>query len=203
MSDSLLPPNATEQELAIEAAMARLGDVPVPIRALWDVDACPVALLPWLAWAMSVDTWSAAWPEDRKRAVIASSFEVHKRKGTIGSVERAVAAVWGDARVLEWFDYAGDPYKFRVHLQVEIEGFDLSTWDEVEEVVEATKNARSHLETVAVFLTSRGHDRRAFAVIDGETTTVDPYLVTELSADLPSLRAMALQDLETTVINPL
>ena len=53
MSD-LLPPNRTKLEQALERATARLGAVPVPIKDLWNPWRCPVALLPWLAWSLSV-----------------------------------------------------------------------------------------------------------------------------------------------------
>lgn len=99
---SLLPPNSTPQERAIEAATARVGDVPVPVDTLWSPERCPAALLPWLAWSLSVDTWEATWPETVKRQVIAASFAVHQRKGTVWSVREALAAAgFGDARIVE------------------------------------------------------------------------------------------------------
>jgi phage tail P2-like protein len=83
--NSLLPPNASPQEAAIEAATARIADVPVPNASLWTPATCPAALLPWLAWALSVDEWDGTWPEERQRAVIAASVGVHRRKGTRGA----------------------------------------------------------------------------------------------------------------------
>ena len=79
MSDSLLPPNATAAEVAIEAAAARVGAVPVPIRDSWNPATCPAALLPWLGWAFSVDDWDPQWSEERQRAVVAAAVEVHRR----------------------------------------------------------------------------------------------------------------------------
>jgi len=64
---SLLPPNATALEHAADAAMARIADVNVPIRDLWNPDLCPEALLPWLAWALSVEPWDADWPVWQQR----------------------------------------------------------------------------------------------------------------------------------------
>ncbi len=102
--NSLLPPNATPQETAIEAATARIADVPVPNASLWTPATCPAALLPWLAWALSVDEWDGTWPEERQRAVIAASVGVHRRKGTRGAVVAALAAAgYGDATVVERF----------------------------------------------------------------------------------------------------
>jgi len=100
---SLLPANATALERAIEAAQARLADVPVPVDTLWDPWRCPAQLLPWLAWAWSVDEWDPAWPEEVRRRVIAAAPEVHRRKGTRAAVERALRAIGVVADIVEWW----------------------------------------------------------------------------------------------------
>jgi hypothetical protein len=85
---TILPPNATGFERSLEYPQRRLMDLPVPIRDVWRWDKCPVDLLPWLAWAMSVDIWDPDWPETKKRAIIRDSFELHRRKGTLWCIER-------------------------------------------------------------------------------------------------------------------
>ena len=97
---SILPPNATETELAIEAAVDT--EVPVPIRAVICPDGCLPELLPWLAWTFSVDVWDPDWPESTKRAVIAASISVHRQKGTLASIRAALdAAGYPEARIVE------------------------------------------------------------------------------------------------------
>lgn len=104
---NLLPPQETPLEAALDQTFGRMSDLPVPIDRLWDPQRCPVTHLAWLAWALSVDDWNPEWPEDRKRMVIAASIEVHRHKGTVGSIKRALAASgWGDAQVVEqWGDH--------------------------------------------------------------------------------------------------
>ena len=93
MTAALLPPNATALERAAADAIGARFDAPVPIRDLWSPERCPAALLPWLAWALSVDVWDAAWPEATRRRVIAESLAIHRIKGSRASVERAIAAM--------------------------------------------------------------------------------------------------------------
>jgi phage tail P2-like protein len=111
MNVTILPPNATATELAVEATSARIGDVPVPNATLWDADTCPAAFLPWLANALSVDDWDPDWTDETKRQVIRASVAVHQRKGTIGSIRSALASAgYGDITVIErfgWHDYDG------------------------------------------------------------------------------------------------
>jgi phage tail P2-like protein len=49
-----------------------------------------VDLLPYLAWALSVDRWDKDWPAERKIAAIQKSYWLHRRKGTRAAVRRVV-----------------------------------------------------------------------------------------------------------------
>jgi phage tail P2-like protein len=106
---SILPPNSTSLERAFEAALQEMCDLQVPVRDLWNPETCPDTHLPWLAWALSVDVWESGWPEEIKREVIAASIGVHRRKGTVGAVRRAIAAAGlGGAVLVE--DYGRKRY---------------------------------------------------------------------------------------------
>lgn len=99
---ALLPPNATPQERALAQAVARISDVPVPLRDLWSHERCPVELLPWLAWAFSVDEWGMGWSEQARRASVRDAVAIHRRKGTVWAIKRVLAnAGYGDARLVE------------------------------------------------------------------------------------------------------
>lgn len=99
---SLLPPNSTEVELALEGAVAGAVDISLPIVANARAESAAADHLPFLAWAFSVDSWDTSWASDVKRAAIASSVSIHRRKGTVGSVREALAAFgYGDADIVE------------------------------------------------------------------------------------------------------
>ncbi len=102
MTNSLLPPNATPLERGLEGASLVLRlDLPADID---DPYTCPVWLLPWLAWGLSVDTWDADWSEADKRAAVAGSIELHRRKGTRMSVEQVLARFDQLAHLVEWHE---------------------------------------------------------------------------------------------------
>lgn len=124
MSGSLLPPNASALERALEAATARLGDLPVPLRSLIDPDRCPLPLLPYLAWAVSIDAWSSDWPEPVKRARVRRAIEIQRRKGTAASVRAVVESFGGAVALREWWQLTppGPPHSFT--MAVELSGND-------------------------------------------------------------------------------
>lgn len=103
MARPLLPGNATALERLATQALAEIERVPVPIRDLVSPERCPVALLPYLAWAFSVDRWEAGWSEATKRQVIRSAWFVHAHKGTIGALRRVVEPLGYLIRVTEWW----------------------------------------------------------------------------------------------------
>jgi phage tail P2-like protein len=144
----LLPPNATDQERALSEATGRLGAVPVEFIKVWNPLTCPVQMLPWLAWALSVDTWNPAWSVTTKRAVINASIATHRKKGTIGALRTALSAFALNLDVQEWWQFSGAPYTFRVAINVDGASVTDEQLDELEAVVNAVKNARSHLDSL-------------------------------------------------------
>lgn len=91
---TLLPPSSTPLERALDqTAAVRLSALPSVVASLWNADTCPAPLLPYLAWAMSVDEWNDGWGVDKKRAVIKESRYIHQHKGTLSAIKRALTAI--------------------------------------------------------------------------------------------------------------
>lgn len=150
MPDTLLPPSASKLERAAEAGAARISAVPAPVAELWNPDTCPLAALPWLAWALSVDDWDPAWTEAQKRQVIRQSVYVHQHKGTLAAVKAALAAFDYTTEVVEWFRDTpeGDPYTFKVIVYAVGSEISDNAQDEIARAVNAAKNVRSQLTAI-------------------------------------------------------
>lgn len=157
MSDHLLPINATEGERAMATTIARVSDVPVPARFMWSPQTCPVALLPWLAWAFSVDEWDTGWTEQQKRAAIAAAYVVQRQKGTIGAVRRALGALGLEINIVEWFQETPEaaPYTFRIALGSGSEGAPQDKLLKLLAVLNSAKNLRSHLRSIDLQVSSK------------------------------------------------
>lgn len=154
MFKTLLPPNATPLELAAEESMAAAYAHPVDIDGLWSPQDCPIELLTYLAWALSVDGWDASWSDDRKRAVVQSSVFVHRHKGTAGAVKAALAALDLGVTISQWFKHGGAPFTFRADLRALDRSISEKDITDIHDAIRASKNARSHLERLRIYLTS-------------------------------------------------
>lgn len=152
----LLPPSSTPLERALANTVAKVSSVPTPARDLWNPDTCPVELLPWLAWAFSLDDWDVTWTEAQQRAAVKASYSVHRYKGTIGSVKDALQALGLGVQVQEWFNQipAGDPYTYKLLLEVNQYGVSLAQLETIQAVVENAKNLRSHMTTLDLTVAS-------------------------------------------------
>lgn len=154
---SLLPPNATKLERALEAGAARISEVTAPIDTLVNPATIDAGVLPWLAYGFSVDFWDAAWSEEVKRRAVAESIAQHRIKGTRASVEHVLKRVDGLARVIEAHEDPARlaPHTFEVELPLVIEAgapggrrADAAIVDEIIAQVTAVKPLREHLTVV-------------------------------------------------------
>lgn len=102
MPNSLLPYNSSVFEHSIGKVAKKSTALPVEIDTLFNPDTCPAHLLGHLAWSLSVDAWDSNLSERVKRGLCRFSIEVHKSKGTVHAIKRALAqAELGNSLVLE------------------------------------------------------------------------------------------------------
>lgn len=101
---SLLPSNSTPLERSIAATAASTFDVPIPIADLMNPDAIPLALLPWLAWHLGIDTWKDYWPEQVKRARVKAAISIARKKGTAAAVRDVIVTFGANLALREWFE---------------------------------------------------------------------------------------------------
>ena len=89
----LLPPNQTLLEDLLERVGERNTSVYFNMADLWNPATCPVELLAWVAWGFSADYWNPLASEASKRLTVATAFEVHRQKGTVGAVRLALESL--------------------------------------------------------------------------------------------------------------
>lgn len=100
----LLPSSSTPLERSIAATTARTFDVPIPIADLMNADTIPLALLPWLAWHLGIDTWKDYWPAQVKRARVKAAISIARKKGTVAAVRDVIATFGANLALREWFE---------------------------------------------------------------------------------------------------
>lgn len=154
MTASLLPPNATRAERALEAAM-RCGIDLSAVGTLWNPETCPADALPFLAWGLAISHWDPQWTEAEKRGAIMAAIPFHQRKGTRRAVEEILERFHPLLEIVEWWQAnpPRPPHTFEVRAPAGPGGIDASfltteTAQAIIRDVAAAKPLRSHFDFV-------------------------------------------------------
>lgn len=200
MSDRLLPTGSSPLEVAAAEACADIEKMPVPLRQLWNAQTCPVALLPYLAWAWSVDRWDSGWNEATKRSVVAASEYVHRHKGTIGSLRRIVEPLGYLIRITEWWKTGEAPGTFRLDVGVLDTGITEAMYNELVRLIADAKPCSRHLTGLSVNLDSSGTLPVAAASYSGDELTVYPYTPEIITVSGPGYTGTAVHLIDLTEV---
>ncbi|MEI2603660.1 phage tail protein I [Erwinia aphidicola] len=174
MSNSLLPPSASDFMRNAEKVTEKITDIPVMLRTLWNADTCPVNLLPYLAWALSVDRWDKDWPEQTKRQSIRDAWLIHRHKGTIGALRRVVEPLGYIINVTEWWETNDPPGTFRLDIGVLESGITEEMYYEMERLIADAKPVSRHLIGLTIMQDIKGDIYIGAAQYDAETITIYP-----------------------------
>ncbi|ELD3479405.1 phage tail protein I [Enterobacter hormaechei] len=174
MSNSLLPPSASDFMRNAEKVTEKITDIPVMLRTLWNADTCPVNLLPYLAWALSVDRWDKDWPEQTKRQSIRDAWLIHRHKGTIGALRRVVEPLGYIINVTEWWEANDPPGTFRLDIGVLESGITEEMYYEMERLIADAKPASRHLIGLNIIQDIPGYLYTGALTYDGDIITVYP-----------------------------
>lgn len=150
---SLLPPTSTDLEKALEQVAFGLTDLPTPVRDVWSPDTCPIGLLPWLAWGLSVDLWDSNWSEATKRAAVADAIAFQRRKGTPASLRTVLERFDPLIGLVEWFEDRDTlaPYTFRLELPLAANSdviYDEVLVEQILRDIASVKPVRAHMFAV-------------------------------------------------------
>lgn len=177
MTDApLLPSNSTPLERQAAQALAQIQRVPIPLRTLYNPDLCPLPLLPYLAWAFSVDRWDSKWTEAAKRAAIRSAYYIHSRKGTIGSLRRVVEPLGYLIEIIEWWQTVpvGPRATFKLKVGVLDTGITEEMYQELTWLIDDAKPLTRHLTGLAISLETTGLVHTGACITEGDEIDIYP-----------------------------
>lgn len=180
-------------------SVAALGDMTAEALAARDaeinqlslyarIDELPEALLDILAYDFKVDWWDRDYSVEEKRRTLKSSWYVHKHMGTKAAVEAAISAIYPHTQVLEWFEYGGEPYHFRLDINITDDHIDSDKQRRVLERLNFYKNLRSHNDGVTYFVEAKPAIAKAVSVAAGLTETAYVPLVLPIPIIKPMVR---------------
>ena len=188
-----LPP-ALRTDPSVVALAEALGEVlavrPAEIERLRiypAIDTLDEPLLDILAHDFKVDWWDPEYSLEEKRRTLKDSWRVHRLLGTRAAVETAISAIYPHTQVLEWFEYGGEPYHFRLDINITNDSIDSAKQRRVLERLNFYKSLRSHNDGVTYFVEAEPAIVSAVASAPGLTEVLHVPLV----LPVPMIRPMA------------
>jgi len=104
-------------------------------------------LLDLLGWQFHIEGWELARTIEDKRRLIKSAIELHRYKGTKYALLKVLEALDLEGQVKEWFEYGGEPYRFKVYVS-SIPSEEL--WEKLIHLINEYKNERSWLDAIGI-----------------------------------------------------
>ncbi len=154
----IMPPALTHDKsiMALAAADAealavRLEEID-RVRIISNIDGLDEAVLDILARDFKVDWYDPDYSLEEKRRTLKDSWRVHKTLGTRAAVETAISAIYPETTVEEWFEYGGEPYHFRLRINLANDSGDITKQRRVFQRLNFYKSLRSHVDEVKYFL---------------------------------------------------
>lgn len=155
--DNLLAtlPQALKQDPTVSALAEAIADVlarrPAEIdrlRIYPAIDQLDESLLDILAQDFKVDWWDLDYSLEEKRRTLRDNWKVRRSLGTPSAVVTAISAIYQGTTLEEWFQYGGEPYHFRLRIDLTGDKGDPERMRRVLDRIEFYKSLRSHLDSV-------------------------------------------------------
>jgi len=150
----LFPPNLREdkniQAFAgiLDKVFSELTEQDLQKLFVYAIDSQPEEVLDWLAWQFHVEGYDLAKTLEEKRNLVKNAIELHRYKGTPYALKGVLEALNLQGEVKEWFEYGGEPYRFKLFMKSVMSDPDL--WGKLVSLINEYKNERSWLDGIGI-----------------------------------------------------
>jgi len=164
----LIPPGIKDLNTeTLNELIERLGTLDLTPLLVYIIDHVDSSALPHLAWQFHIEGWDIAKTEQDKRNLIKRAIELHRYKGTKWAVINALSAAGYEADLKEWFEYQGNPYRFKAYLLNKPIQSD-KEYQALKAVIDEYKNERSWLDSVGTMHRHTGTFKAGATVWNGK-----------------------------------
>ena len=208
MLKQLIPPNLLQDENikalveSIEPEFEKVKQEIISVLIYPRIDELNEEVLDLLAYQFHIEGYDLATTIEEKRNLIKKAVELHRYKGTKYALLEVLKALNLEGDVKEWYEYGGQPYRFKVDINLKYQGLLPNAYDKLLNLINEYKNLRSHLEVLNVYATSQFTQYRATALLSGHDITIYPYRITEINLQTTQYRAIGYQSVITTTVYP-
>lgn len=118
------------------------------LKIYTDIDRADEAVLDILAVQFRVDWYDTSYPIETKRRIIKTALKVRRYCGTGWAVQKALASIYPNVKISEWYDYGGRPGYWRMNVDITDDGVIYYTPEEIEKRLGYARRCTAHLEHI-------------------------------------------------------
>lgn len=160
----LAPINDIHTKIFDDIFNERLSAINKEVLLVVLTDNAPHDALPHLAeqfHVMGNEGWLLVDSDEEKKALIKSAIKIHRYKGTKYALIKVLELLQINGIVEEWFEYNGNPYFFKLILNVSETNLNFERTKLLFELINEYKNERSWLDAVEITLNSFSRQKTA------------------------------------------
>ncbi len=131
------------------------------------------SLLDLLAWQFHVEGYELAQTIEEQRNLVKNAIELHRYKGTKYAVEGVLKLLNLPGEIQEWFEYDGEPYRFKVEVSSPSRQITPELRDRLIQLINEYKNERSWLDEILLSYLAEGKLQIAAAQLPETETEAD------------------------------
>lgn len=159
-------PKVQALSLALRDGMRMLYDYTKRAYIYALIDQLEEPVLDLLATELRAQYYDTSYSVEIKRGLLKNANRWHQIAGTKAAVEELAISIFGECKVLEWFEYDGKPYHFEIITNAYADPENIQHFNEL---LQNVKNLRSHLDAVAIHRTIQTGGSHSASVV---STTV-------------------------------
>lgn len=151
---SLAPIADINLKLFDEICEEQYAKINTDVLNISNIDTLPSDALPHLAEQYHItgkEGWMFCKTDEEKRALLKNAIKLHKYRGTKYAIISALEVLELKADIAEWFEYNGEPFFFKVFIDLET-SFETELESRIVNIINAHKNVRSWLERLTIYL---------------------------------------------------
>jgi phage tail P2-like protein len=183
----LLPPNLQDAgtkslSIAIQSEFIPFTEQIRKVLIFADPDSMEEPVCDLLALIFDVYAYEQSFEIAVKRKLVQGAILAKMEMGTAKAVQDILSTIYGTARIVEWFDYEGDPFHFKVEVDVSETGIKSGTVDSITQKVEQYQNVRSQMEEIHCSLQRSANAKIGVSHALGSLMLIHPYTAENMQA---------------------
>ncbi len=145
---TLQTPEMLALNYVLKKYMQKLHQYRKRCSMLANITSLPDRVLDLLAIELNCQYYEESLSRKEKESIIINTLSWYKRAGTASILEEFFSTIFKNGKIVEWFEYGGEPYFFRAIIDVSDFTINKEKNKLVKQQIEAYKNKRSWLEKI-------------------------------------------------------